>query len=76
MCKFLSVGGNFQFFSKFLSFKGVSPRNEGQNLKKLEILEIWGVMKGVIYHTLSWWIMFKFLSVGWNFQIFVEILDF
>ena len=76
MCKVLSVGWNFNFLSKFVSFKGVSPRHEGQNLKKLEILEFWGVMKVGIDYNLYIWIICKVLSVCGNIQFFVNIFEF
>ena len=51
MCEVLSVGGNFNFLSKFLSFKGVSPRNERQNPKKIKTPKFWVLMKkGIDYN--------------------------
>ena len=38
----------FNFFSKFLGFKGYSPRNEWQNPKKSRIPELHGMIKGGI----------------------------
>ena len=34
------------FLSNFLSFKGVSPRNEGLHPKNIKILEFLGMPKG------------------------------
>jgi len=39
---------NFKFLSKFLSYKGVSHRNEGQNPKTITILEFLVMKKGGI----------------------------
>ena len=66
----------FKFLSKFLSFKGVSPRNEGQNSIKWKILVLWGMMKGGKDYNLELGIICKVLSVGGNFKFFVEILEF
>ena len=35
----------FNFWSKFLDFKGYSPQNERQNLKKVKFFEFLGVIK-------------------------------
>ena len=49
MRKFLSVVGKFKFLSKFLGFKGVSPRKKGaKTQKKIEIFKFRGMMKGRI----------------------------
>ena len=67
---------NFNFWSKFLSFKGVSQRKEWRNPKKIKILNFHGMFRGLIKLTYSKWIMWKLMSVVWNFQFLVEILEF
>ena len=64
------------FWSKFVSFKGVSPRNEWHNAKNIKIHEFLVLMKEVINKTLSGWIWCKKFGVDENFQFLVEIPEF
>ena len=64
------------FLSKFLSFKGVSPRNEWRNPKNNKMFEFDGMMKWGIIYTISGWALCKYLSVSENFNFFVEIFEF
>src|ERR1044072_5147821 len=66
----------FNFQSKFLNFKGVSPRNQRQNPKKCKIIEFHDMMKGGIIKYISRHTLSKFLSVDGKFQFLVEILEF
>jgi hypothetical protein len=66
----------FNFWSKFVSFKGVSPTNEWQNAKNIKIHEFLVLMKEGINKTLSGWIWCKIFSVDENFQFLVEIPEF
>ena len=73
---FWGMGEIFNFWTKFLSFKGVSPRNEWRTPKKLKFFDFEFVMKGGINTTLSGWTLWKNLNGGENFQILDEILEF
>ena len=76
----MKVGQNFEccwkysILSKFLNFKGVSPRKKGRNPKKN--LKFSWCDEGCINLTFSSWTMCKILSVVGNIQFFVEILTF
>ena len=48
MGKKFSVGENFNLWSIFLIFKGVSPRNEWRNPIKIGIFKFHGMIKGGI----------------------------
>ena len=63
------------FLSKFLSFKGVSPRNEWRIPKK-KILEFYGIIKWGIIYSFSGWTLGKYLSASEKIYFFVEILGF
>ena len=70
------MGEIFNFWTKFLSFKDVSPRNEWRNPKILKNFNFQCVMNGGINKTFPGWTSLNILRDEGNFQDLDEILEF
>ena len=66
----------FNFWSKFLNFKGVAHENSVESQKKIKIFHFQGMMKGPIIYTFAVWVLCKILRVVGNFEFLVELHKF